>query len=358
MAKAKRIIQSLDTPDFESIDTETENSKVIRALSWVGYEIDNKKLATEARGYLKANHGIDASVVPDDFMIVPGKVSYMLNRGSVFSSSVVERMVGSVKGLIERYRKEEPEIGNATETVRKSPAETIKENTGVLIAILDNWIDGYDTSFEDSMRSPYEIIRAFSENRGVNANILLEYFSDAHESLEDFSKDADAEEIESYGGRRGLRNLIKKYASVVSDIEAFSQTKRAARKPRKTKEKPSHKKVEKVSYRKEEPSLKIVSIAPDKVIGKRECWLYNTQYRKIIRLVAESDKTLDITGTTIQNMDQEASDSKMVRKPELIFPEFVTLGKVDTKRIYNEIRTKAQKTSGRLSDQVLILKVW
>ena len=113
-----------------------------------------------------------------------------------------------------------------------------------------------------------------------------------------------------------------------------------------------------MKYKKSENTLKLVSILPQNIFGAKVVWLYNTKYRKITYLISEKDSTLSIKGTSIIQYDKELTKTKMMRKPKFFLEEFMSLGKIKQKKLFESIKTKSQDGNGRLNNDIIILKVY
>ena len=69
--------------------------------------------------------------------------------------------------------------------------------------------------------------------------------------------------------------------------------------------------------------LKLTSLHPVKAVNAKEVWLYNTRYKKLHIIKAQSGMKLDIKGMTLLNYDEKKSYSISLRYPERVLaPDF------------------------------------
>lgn len=98
-----------------------------------------------------------------------------------------------------------------------------------------------------------------------------------------------------------------------------------------------------VKYLLESTDLGIKGIVPPLVVGNKECILYDTEKRKLIKLVSTETDGILFSGATIKNFDSTKSFSKVIRKPEEIFRIF----KMQPELTYNDINNIYQSVNAR-----------
>ena len=146
---------------------------------------------------------------------------------------------------------------------------------------------------------------------------------------------------------------LKTLYNFVCDVINICTSRKTIRKPRVTKNKPNKPvTLDKVQYLKISNELNIKSIDPVKIIKAKQLWVYDTVKRKLIIFKGES---LDITGTTIKNIDE--SLVKTIRKPEEFFSK-LSYGKRALETAWKSIRGKTGVTSGRLNENMVLLTVF
>jgi len=104
--------------------------------------------------------------------------------------------------------------------------------------------------------------------------------------------------------------------------------------------------------------LKMKSIFPEKVVGATECWVFNVKYRKLFQYVAQDGMMLTWKGTTLQNFDPEKSGAKTIRNPGVFFKNIESMTKRPLVKAFNDIKSVLAKATGRISEDVIIVKVF
>lgn len=162
-----------------------------------------------------------------------------------------------------------------------------------------------------------------------------------------------------YRGTKKYNAYLKFMEQIVSDCDQYLSNKKTAkpRKQRKARAIDPIKVTQNVKFMNEYPELKLVSTPPSQIIGSSEVWLFNTKYRKLIHVVAKDGMVLTIKGTTIQNIDEEKTVEKMLRKPEQQLPDFMKGTKAKRRKFFDEIKTRPQVTTGRINANMVILGV-
>ena len=154
------------------------------------------------------------------------------------------------------------------------------------------------------------------------------------------------------------KKLMDFYEKLFADLDSYTHVKKATKKLRVKKPVSKDKVVARVKYLKESKELKLVSINPADIVGASELWCYQTKYRKLCRYVADAHiGTLGIKGTSIIGYDESKSVAKTLRKPEEQLREFSKAGKIALRTFLSTIKSVETKLNGRLSQDMLLLKV-
>ena len=145
---------------------------------------------------------------------------------------------------------------------------------------------------------------------------------------------------------------------ILNDIIQYRGLKKATKKVRAPKSVSKEKVVSKLKFAKEDKVLRLISINPADIIGAQELWVYNTKTRKLGRYVADSLKgPLSVKGTGIIGFDEHKSITKTLRKPEEKLKEFAKATKVQLRKFIDDIKATETKLNGRISTDVILLKV-
>ena len=177
--------------------------------------------------------------------------------------------------------------------------------------------------------------------------------------LDEYAQDQWEQLSEGYShmSKKDLKHMIQAYETVIGALNLVIDAAKANRKPRKTKIKPASKLVERIKYMKQDDTLQITSVNPEQIIGAKEVWVYNAQYRKFGKYVAADETGLSVKGTSIINYDETKSLCKTLRKPAEQLKEFKAAGKVKLRTFFEDIKTTEVKLNGRSNDKTLFLKV-
>jgi hypothetical protein len=152
---------------------------------------------------------------------------------------------------------------------------------------------------------------------------------------------------------------LKYWQQFVADCDRYADNKKVAkvRKPQVKKTKPAVDLVKKLSYQKEYPPLKIVSVNPADVIGATQLWTYNTKYRKLSRYDAAGPGGIQVKGTSLIGIDVERSITKRVRKPDEAIKAVLGAGKIALRKLMDDIKTEGVQSNGRINNDTILLRV-
>lgn len=177
--------------------------------------------------------------------------------------------------------------------------------------------------------------------------------------LDEFQQDQWEQVREAYShmSKKQLQHMIGALQSIINALNFVIESSKANRKPRKSKPKSATKLVERIKYCKQDDKLQLNSISPELIIGAKELWVYNNQYRKFGKYVAADETGLSVKGTSIINYDESKSLCKTLRKPAEQLKEFKTAGKVKLRTFFEDIKTTDVKLNGRSNDKTIFLKV-
>jgi hypothetical protein len=155
-----------------------------------------------------------------------------------------------------------------------------------------------------------------------------------------------------------FKRLLTFLTNCITAIEQYRSVKKQTKKARVKKVPSKEKLVNKMKYATEDKTLKLVSINPADIIGASTLWIYNTKTRKLGKYVADSHVgTLGVKGTSIVGYDEAKSVCKTIRKPEEKLQEFRKATKVQLRKFLEDIRATDTKLNGRISTDIVLLKV-
>lgn len=266
----------------------------------------------------------------------------MIKKGCIFPSDLMNEMETHFFGLERDF----PKIKKAkTEPVSKIVSKWDKQH----IADFDEL---EDQLFSDV--SPRELLMSFKSfcanwTKGASSEVrsLIESRKTELEST-----DKDIKEAYSFLSARKKREIINFYKDCIAFIDYIPEAKKIlkSRKPRVV---PIEKKLKFLKFKKTDQELGLSSIQPEKILGSKIIWVFNTKYRDLIRY--ESTEGFDLKGTTLQNVT--SSKRKKVRKPEIL-KNFFTSTKARMDKEFEALTTKASEHPGRINEDTLIMKVF
>ena len=153
-------------------------------------------------------------------------------------------------------------------------------------------------------------------------------------------------------------NLLRCFATIVSDAEKLAKNVKKTRKPRKRKTITADRQVSKMNYQPQDTKLKLHSIDPMKIIGANQLWVFNTKTRKLGIYHAASDGAgLGVKGSTLQNFSEMESVEKTIRKPADVLPKVTEGGKVILRKLMETIKAKPKQLTGRINKHTILLRV-
>jgi hypothetical protein len=274
--------------------------------------------------------------------------------GMPFKQKHIDFLVKSVQTAIESAEPEVEEVVKTAEQVAYKPTiqDRMNEKTSELIGELEGEYDEMNTvKFYDW----------FTKNNVIQSQLgkYEELFSKRKAELELAQSKKDQQVTEGYSHYKAsdLKKHIKWLEDLLAAVEQYRGVKKATKKARVKKAPSKEKLVAKLKYAKTDAALKIVSINPADILGASTLWVYNTKTRKLGKYVSASYQTLGIKGTTITGFDSDKSICKTLRKPEEKLKEFAKAGKVILRKFLEDIKATETKMNGRISTDVVLLKV-
>lgn len=253
--------------------------------------------------------------------------------------------------------KAEPEPVTVTtegkvEAYKPTIQDRLSEKTSELIGELEGKYDDMETvKFYDWLTSNNVVQSQLGKYEGL--------FSKRRDELElaQAKKDDQLKEGYSHYKPADFKKRIAWLTDLLSAIEQYRGVKQATKKARVKKAPSKEKVVSKLKYAKEDKGLKVVSINPADIVGASELWIYNIKTRKLGKYVAASYHTLAVKGTSITGFDEDKSVSKTLRKPDEQLKEFAKAGKIALRTFIKDIKAVETKLNGRISTDILLLKV-
>ncbi len=358
-------------PDVDYFD----NHSIHEYLSWYNYMWDKKFSMQVLTKY--ANKFGYKNAKKFKKLMVPKSLAYIahgLERGLTFPApkKAEEGETGNTyyqKYLHEELRKYNKKAHNLyntylgqelnPETTIKKKRKTVQENINnkvqLLLAEVDYAIDVWDVE-------PFDMYKYLSENKAsaaVAKKIPQEYQDLIDEiKLAASGKSKQLKEAYAYMSKSEKTAFINFLVKIQTDSERYAENHKPVRKPRKAKQISAIDKVKKLNFLDEDPDNKITSIDPSKIIGAEILYLYNTKTNQLCYYHAYDRGGLDVKGTSIQNFDTGKSEvKKLGAKTTHFLDRVLSGGKIVLNKIMNEINSKTGNVTGRVNNNMIILKV-
>lgn len=279
--------------------------------------------------------------------------------GMPFRGRHIEFIIDSVMDVV---AKAEPEVLDAVATPeqvahRPTIQDRLAERTSEIIGELEGIFDDVATG----VKNPTKLYDYLVANNVVQSQ--LGKYEDVYKirkaelELAISRKDDQVREGYSHLKAADFKRIIAWIDDLLAAVEQYRGVKKATKKARVKKAPSREKVVARLKYAKDNAGLKIVSINPADIIGASALWVYNIKTRKLGRYVAAAYQTLNVKGTSIVNFDTDKSVSKTLRKPDEKLREFAKAGKVALRKFLDDIKATEAKMNGRISADVVLLKV-
>lgn len=235
--------------------------------------------------------------------------------------------------------------------------DRLNEKTSEIIGELEGVFDDVATGVKNPTKL-YEFLVANNVVQSQLGKYEAVYSKRKAELLAAQGKeDAQLKEGYSHLKTADFKRIIAWIDDLLSAVDQYRGVKKATKKARVKKAPSKEKLVAKLKYAKTDAVLKIVSINPADIIGASELWVYNAKTRKLGKYVAAAYKQLSIKGTSIEGFDTDKSTSKTLRKPDEKLKEFAKAGKIQLRKFLDDIKATETKLNGRISTDVLLLRV-
>ncbi len=112
-----------------------------------------------------------------------------------------------------------------------------------------------------------------------------------------------------------------------------------------------------VKYLKSFNALNLVGIPPTSVVGGKKLYAYDIIARKLRSYVSNADAGFMFSGSSLRNFDPVKSTVKTIRNPEAFFSRFKDGIMIsDLNRVYKELTTTEYACTGRLNENIILLK--
>jgi hypothetical protein len=324
---------------------------LLNATNWYGIMCDRD----DAREYLhtwlmeigQGELAKGIKKIPDTW--VPFHVAWQCRIASKHKRTVetdaYDRMIRDIKYAISKGVAGEPEEKpKNVVSIQDRMREKLHDIIGDIEALIDS---GESFSLYDWLKKN-EIPAMYASKIGEYYAPIVDEFVQAHSG-----------KLDGYENwtKSQLKERMAFYDKIVSDAERYGDVTKKVRKPRKPRAVSVEKKLQHLRYLKESNEFKLASVAPEKILGASEVWLFNTRYKVFTVLRALDRGGLDVNRSTIIKYDEKTSQSKKGgRKPETVLDKIQNGGKIMLRKVLDDLKPDG-KIQDRLNEHVIILKV-
>lgn len=238
---------------------------------------------------------------------------------------------------------------------RPSVQENINNKGQLLLGDVDHAIDVWDIE-------PFDMYKYLTEQKvsAAVANSIVNEYDDMITEIKE-ARDGNDEQLKegySHLSKSEKDNFYNFLLKIKSDTERFVDMNKPVRKPRKAKAINATKAVSKLNYLNEDSDFRVKSIDPSKIIGAKQLWLFNNKTNEMIKYDSEDRGGLMVKGTSIHSFNTKTSMSKKLGvKTDHFIDRVLQGGTIVLNKTMNEINSKASEVTGRVNNNMIILKV-
>jgi hypothetical protein len=279
-------------------------------------------------------------------------------QGMVFRTRHTDFVKQVVRAAIAEAEPEAIETSTSVKAYMPTIQDRLNEKTSEIIGELEGMYDDVSLNIKTAFK-PYD----FLTGNNVVQSQLGKYetlFNARRAELESAQGKEDAQLTEGYKHYKAadFKRIISWIDALLAAIEQYRGVKKATKKARVKKAPSKEKVIAKLKYCKTDPVLKLVSMNPADIIGATELWVYNIKTRKLGKYIADSIQgPLGVKGTSLVGFDEAKSVCKTLRKPAETLKEFAKSGKIQLRKFLDEIKATETKMNGRISADIVLLKV-
>lgn len=284
----------------------------------------------------------------------------MRTIGLVLPADYLTRFTENLKNIISNGNKLLAAAAVAQKVQNNKPVLTVQDHISNAVKThlveLEGIFDDYATLFKPEFNC-YAWLQS-KEVKPIIAQRIAAYYQPVLDEYNEAISGKDLELTESYNGftKKHLKQVRDFLQGIVTDCTTLAVNKNKQRAPRKAKAKSADKLVSKITYLKEDATLKIASINPLAIIGCSELWVYNTKTRMLNHYIASDKSGLSIKGTTLQKYDEKSSQMKKLRKPEDVLAKITQDGVRAISKTFTSLKVKPVMCNGRINKDTLILR--
>jgi len=344
------------------------SAQVIQAYNWYNYFYDSDQAKGWVIEYLKEYYKSEKELIKNVNRIdsnltrTIGWNCRILLLGGNLSDEIKERNLNKIRTLAAsaaaRTRDGEAEEGAKKEEVKPviSIQERVANRANDLIAEIEGHLDNFyrdGTVFKPSDWLSQKDVKPAIAQR------IADYYKPLYAELFDAYNGKDVQLKEGYASwkKTKLKIYMEFVKSIVSAAETRATVVKAARKPRKKKEKSPVQIVAKLKYKEKDETYSLQSARATDIPGCNQLWVFNTKYRTLTVYNAMGPAGLGIKGSTLTGFDEKTSIVKKLRKPEQQLKSLLDGGKVVLRKFMDGIKCKSKEATGRINTETVLVRI-
>ena len=238
--------------------------------------------------------------------------------------------------------------------IQKRTTESIHKTVGEF----DNKIDEFiQSEFKDAFDS-YAFLKSNSV-KPLYAKRIAEIYEKEIKEIKEVIRGKDEQLNEGYSNfkPREIKKLHDFYQKIIDDSKLWEDHLKKTKAPRKKKVKSADQLIQRLKYMKNDTELHLTSIDPRKLIGASEAWIFNVKTRRVDHYFANDNDAISVKGSTLQNINETTSIAKKIRKPLEVSKNIVMGTSRSATKYFDSIKTKPIKSTGRLNEFSIIIRV-
>ena len=348
------------------------DAQVIAAYNWYNYFYDSDQAKDWIIEYLKEFHKTEKELIKNvnrvnsNLCRTTGWNCRILLLGGSLPSKIEQRNFERIRtlaagtnasaGTSDAGSTEAEEVKKEEVKPVISIQERVANRANDLIADLEVQLDNYyrdGTQFKASdWLSQHDVKPAIAQR-------IADYYKPLYSELFDAlsGKVPELREAYSHYTKPKLKAYVEFVKSIVSAAETRAVVVKAARKPRKKKEKPASVVVSKLKFKEKDDTYNVVSVDPKQIVGANQLWVFNTKYRTLAVYNAMGPAGLNVKGSTLTGWDEKTSTVKTLRKPTEQLNKLKDGGKVVLRKFMDEIKCKPKTATGRINKETVLVRI-
>jgi len=351
--KREKVIKLLsgDEPTVD-LNKPYPEAEMIRAYSWYSSNYTVEDGREWLMNYLKINNHsatVIANVKSKQIPMVVCSIARMLSR----DITLPEKTMKFFNNFINTRDASPVEI--KTKKIQYIKPPTVDNKIEMIMANIEEATDKLLNTWECDY-SLYNDIKAQEIKSPSVKEIHTRLMPRISQIIELMDGNTNIKEYYSSYSKAELKKLIDFHRMLDNDCKKALQATKIVRQRKKKQGVNADKVLKSFKYKKEDNSLKTVSVDPAKILTSSTLVVYNTKYKRMTVFVANEDSKLSVKGTSILNYDESKSLSKRVKKPEEAITAILGGTPNSILKTFAKFKSEAKVPTNRINEDTIILR--